>query len=106
MSVINLKNDQFDNEVLESKIPVIVDFYADWCGPCKAMAPIFDDVSEQLKDQIKFVKVNVDECQAVAQDYGVMSIPTLIIFKNGKIAKSLTGLQDKESIVNELKAVL
>ena len=103
MGVINLKDSDFDDEVIKSKMPVIVDFFADWCGPCKSMAPIFDELSDKFENKIKFFKVNVDESQEIAQQYGVMSIPTLIIFKKGQVIKSLVGLQDSESITALLK---
>lgn len=105
MSVINIKEGEFEKEVLKSDKPVIVDFYADWCGPCKAMAPIFDAVSEKLNDKVRFAKLNVDENQVIAMQYGVMSIPTLIIFKDGKVAETLMGLQDEDSLIEKLNSL-
>ena len=101
MSVIKITNDNFEKEVLNSQNPVIVDFYADWCTPCKMMSPIIDNIAEE-KSNIKVGKVNVDEVQELAEDYNIVSIPTIIIFKNGEINKTFTGVTSKESILNEL----
>ena len=101
MSVLKLSNDNYSKEVLEYKEKVIlVDFYADWCGPCKMMAPIVEEISEELKDKVKVCKVNVDENQNLAAQYGIMSIPTLIFVKNGKLEKTLVGLRDKQELVS------
>ena len=91
VKIIN-STDEFEKEVLKSDMPVLVDFYADWCAPCKMVAPIFDKFSTgDYKDKIKFVKVNVDVVQELAVRYNVMSIPTIIIFKDGKIADQKIG---------------
>ncbi|MFW5884706.1 MAG: thioredoxin [Patescibacteria group bacterium] len=100
---IEFKDDNFQQEVLESDKPVLVDFWAPWCGPCQMMSPIIDDVSEQVSENAKVGKLNVDENPQTAQKYGVMSIPTLIIFKDGKILKQMTGVQSKETLTEELK---
>ena len=88
MSVIVLNNDNFDSEVLKSDKPVLVDFWASWCGPCRMVSPIVDEIAEE-NDDIKVCKVNVDENQELAAKYSVMSIPTLIVFKDGKIANQM-----------------
>jgi thioredoxin 1 len=94
----------FDEEVLkENDKPVLVDFWAPWCGPCQMMGPILDEVSEDVKDFAKVGKVNVDENPDTAGKYEVMSIPTLIIFKEGKPVKTMTGVQSKEALAEELK---
>ena len=87
----------FQQEVEESKDLVLVDFFAEWCGPCKVMGPIIEELAEEYKDKegVKIGKVNIDENQAIAQKFNVMSIPTLILFKDGKPAETLVGLQDK-----------
>lgn len=100
---IEFKDDNFQQEVLESDKPVLVDFWAPWCGPCQMMSPIIDDVSEQVSENAKVGKLNVDENPQTAQKYGVMSIPTLIIFKDGEILKQMTGVQSKEALLEELK---
>ncbi|HED38651.1 MAG TPA: thioredoxin [Ignavibacteria bacterium] len=90
----------FQQEVEESKGVVLVDFFAEWCGPCKVMWPIIEELAEEYKDKeaVKIGKLNIDESQAIAQKFNVMSIPTLILFKDGKLAETLVGMQDKESL--------
>ena len=83
MSVLKINEGNFEEEVLKSEKMVLVDFYADWCGPCRMMSPIIDEIAEELQDSVKVGKVNVDENQELAIKYDVMSIPTIIIFKNG-----------------------
>ena len=85
---------------INSEKPVLVDFFADWCGPCKMMAPIVEELATELDGKVKVGKINVDENSDIAVEYNVMSIPTLIIFKNGKEEKRLVGLRDKEELLN------
>lgn len=106
MEVIKLNNDNFKSEVLESDKVVLVDFYADWCGPCKMMSPIIDKVAEEMGDKIKVCKLNVDEAQDWAIEYGVMSIPTLIIFNGGAVAETVVGLRDKHEVIDIINSVL
>ena len=101
MSVLKLTGENFEQEVLKTEKTVIVDFYADWCGPCKMMSPIIDQIAEEKTD-IKVGKINVDDNQDLAMEYGVMSIPTILIIKNGQVQKSFVGVQDKSKILNEL----
>lgn len=100
---LELSSENFKEEVLNSEKPVLVDFYADWCGPCKMMAPIVEELARELDGKAKVGKINVDENSDIAVEYNVMSIPTLIIFKNGKEEKRLVGLRDKEELLNLLK---
>lgn len=93
--------DNFKKEVLEEEKTVVLDFYADWCGPCKMQSPILDELSNGEKN-IKVVKVNVDEEPDLAEQYNIMSIPTILIFKQGKITKQFVGLTSKEKLVKEL----
>ena len=95
----------FEQEVLKSEKPVLVDFWAAWCGPCQMMGPIIDKLAEEMKDKVKIGKLNVDENRETASDYSVMSIPTLIIFKGGKVVKQLVGVQAKESLKEELEKI-
>ena len=90
MAIIKLTKDNFEQEVLKSEKPVLVDFYADWCGPCQMLSPIVDEVAEE-RDDIKVGKINVDEQMELAQKYGVMTIPTLLVIKNGEIANKQIG---------------
>ncbi len=95
----------FEEEVLKSEKPVLVDFWASWCGPCQMMSPVIDEVASEIGDVAKVGKLNVDENAESAQKYGVMSIPTIIMFKDGKNVKQLVGAQAKEVLVEELKNV-
>lgn len=99
-----VNSSSFDAEVLQAKGLVVVDMYADWCGPCKMMAPIIDTLSEDYED-VKFCKLNVDESDDIAAKYGVMSIPTFLFIKDGQLAKTLVGAKDAESFENEIEAL-
>lgn len=96
-------DDNFEGEVLKSDKPVLIDFWAPWCGPCKAIGPIVEELAEQLKDSVKIMKLNVDESQKTAIKYGVRSIPTLILFKDGKVLDTLIGLVPKERLESFVK---
>ena len=91
-------DDNFEGEVLKSEKPVLIDFWAPWCGPCKAIGPIVEELALQLKDSVKMMKLNVDESQKTAVNYGVRSIPTLILFKDGKVLDTLVGLVPKDKL--------
>ena len=99
---LKLSSENFEKEVLNSEKPVLVDFYADWCGPCNAMAPIVEELATELNEKAKVGKINVDENSDIAVEYNVMSIPTFIIFKNGKEEKRLVGVRDKEELLKSL----
>lgn len=94
-----LNGDNFEEEVLNSKEPVLVDFYADWCGPCKMMAPVVEELANELQGKGKAGKINVDQNQDLAMKYNVMSIPTLIIFKEGKEVSRFVGVTDKKELL-------
>lgn len=98
MSVINLNEANFETEVLKSDKPVLVDFFAVWCGPCKMISPIIDEIAEERQD-IKVCKVNVDEAPVLAERFSVSSIPTIAVFKNGTLAKIETGARPKPAIL-------
>ncbi len=92
----------FEEEVLKSETPVLVDFWAEWCGPCHAVAPVLDKIVEERGDGLKLVKVNIDEEQALSQRYGVMSIPTMILFRDGAPAAAAVGAQPKSALERTL----
>ena len=102
MEILKVNSENFEEEVLNSKNTVLVDFYADWCGPCKIISPVIDQIAEENQD-IKVVKVNVDNAQDLAMKYQVMSIPTLVVIKEGKEINRSVGLRDKAEIVNMIK---
>jgi thioredoxin 1 len=95
----------FEDEVLKSEKPVIVDFWAEWCGPCHAVAPVLDRIVEERPDQLKLVKVNIDEEQGLAQRFGIASIPTMVLFRDGEPAAAAIGAQPKGSLERSLGLV-
>lgn len=98
----HINNNEFEKEVIENKKVVLVDFYADWCGPCKMVAPVLEKIGKE-NSNIEIVKVNVDENQELAMKYSVMSIPTLVIFKEGKVVDGMIGFSEEETILNLIK---
>jgi len=96
--VIILTKENFEHEVLKSKVPVLVDFWATWCGPCQRVHPILEALSEEIEGKAKVCKLDVDEEYEIADDFGIMSIPTIIIFKDGKVLQSMIGVQSKETL--------
>ena len=101
--MVNVFNEEnFENEVINSDKTTIVDFYADWCGPCKMMSPVVDKIAEEMEGIVKVGKINVDENQELAIKYGIMSIPTIMILKNGEVEKTFVGVTDKEEIKQAL----
>ena len=104
MAITLINKDNFQTEVLEDKITVFVDFYADWCSPCRVTSPIIDELSKQFTN-IKFLKVDVDKNPELAQQYSIFSIPTFMIFKDGKPVSQFVGAMGKEGFLNEIKKV-
>lgn len=102
---MDVTDQSFEQEVLQSTKPVLVDFWAVWCGPCQVQGPIVEEVAKAMGERAKVVKFNVDENPLYAQRYGIMSIPTLMIFKNGTVAKQFIGVTSKEALVAELNAL-
>ena len=101
MALNKVNNETFKQQVLENEKVVLVDFYADWCGPCKMLAPIVEQIAAE-NEQVAVFKLNVDEAPELAMQFGVMSIPTLIVFKGGKVANKTVGVQSKQTILNML----
>ena len=103
MAEILLNAENFDKEVLHSELPVLVDFFATWCGPCRMLAPIIEELAEEQEGKVKVCKLNVDDASGIAARYGISSIPTLILFRNGEIAASSLGFKPKAEIEELLK---
>lgn len=99
MSVIELNKDNFEKEVMEAEVPVLIDFWANWCGPCRMMSPVIDKIAEEMGDKVKVCKVNVDENYELAEKYEIMTIPAFIIVKNGAETGRTIGVQPKEDIL-------
>ena len=104
MAVANVVDKDFEAEVLKAELPVLVDFWAEWCGPCKMISPIVDEISQELEGKLKVVKINVDEAQELAGKYQVMSIPTLLLFKGGEIAEQIVGAMSKDQLLEKINA--
>ncbi len=102
-NALNLTDKNFENEVIKSTVPVLVDFWAEWCGPCKMMSPIVDEIANDLKGQLKVGKVNVDEDQDLAGKFSIMSIPTFLIFKNGQPVEHIVGAMSKDQLLAKIK---
>ena len=100
MSVKSIKEDAFEEEVVKSDLPVLIDFWAEWCGPCKEVSPILEEISTEMSDSIKIVKVNIDENPNIPSQYGVQSIPTLIIFKKGEVVATKIGMSSKNELLS------
>ena len=101
MALSKLTRDNFETEVLNSTLPVLIDFYADWCGPCRMLGPVIDEIAEEATD-FKVGKVNIDEQPELATKYQVMSVPTLVVIKNGEVANRVTGVTPKQKILDML----
>lgn len=101
MSMIHLTKENFDQEVLQAKEPVLIDFFANWCGPCKMVAPIIEEIAAETTDK-KICKVNIDEQPALAEQFGVMSIPTLVVVKEGRVVNKSVGAKSKKAILEFL----
>ena len=103
-NVSSIGSSDFEREVLQSDKLVIVDFWAEWCGPCKMIAPLLDEVAKELPDKVKIVKVNVDHEQQLAQQYGIYNIPTLLFFKGGTVREQVVGTTAKKILVEKINA--
>ena len=105
-NIIEVNDDNFEEVVIKSEIPVMVDFWAPWCGPCKAIAPTVVELEKSFGEKMKFVKVNVDENPITPSKYGIQAIPTLIFFKAGEVNDQITGMVAKEKIEDSVKALI
>lgn len=97
-NIVSLTQQNFASEVLQSPIPVLVDFWAEWCGPCKMIAPVLDELADEYEGKVKIGKVNIDEQQGVAAEYGIRAIPTLLLFDKGQVADQIVGLRSKRDL--------
>ncbi len=102
-TVQNVTDQDFQREVLDSAVPVLVDFWAPWCAPCRALAPIVEEIAQEFKDTVKVVKLNVDDNPETAIRYGIRGIPTLLLFVNGKVVEQFVGLTTKDRIVQAIQ---
>lgn len=104
--ILEIEDDAFEKEVLQSTLPVLVDFWAPWCGPCRAITPTIEELEKSYNGKIKFVKVNVDENPISPSKYGIQAIPTLIFFKDGEISEQITGMVAKAKLEETIKTLL
>ena len=105
-NLLELTNETFDEEVGSSELPLIVDFWAEWCGPCRMVAPVLEQIASENEGKVRLAKLNVDDAPAVAQRYGIMSIPTLMVFKDGQAKKRIVGAKRKGQLLEDLAEFL
>ena len=105
-NIVTLTQENFQKEVLQSSTPTLVDFWAEWCGPCKMLAPILDELASEYDGRVRIGKVNIDEHQGLAAQYGIRSIPTLLLFKTGEVADQVIGLRSKKDLKASFDRVL
>ena len=104
MTIVNINEDNFEKEVVKSSLPCIVDFWAEWCGPCKNLTPILEEISDELKGKVKIGKINIDDNQELAAQFSIRSIPTIILFKEGNSIDTKVGLPPKKDLLDWIKA--
>lgn len=103
MATVKIDNSNFQSDVLQADVPVVVDFWAEWCGPCKMIAPSLDEIAAEMAGQVKIAKLNIDENPELAAQFGVRSIPTLLMFKNGEVAANMVGAAPKSRLAEWIK---
>ena len=106
MTVVPVSDKNFEAEVLKSDLPVLVDFWAEWCGPCRMISPIVEEIANDLKGKLKVAKINVDDSQELAAQFNIMSIPTLLIFKNGQSVEQMVGAMSKDNLLAKINPQL
>ena len=106
MGAVHVSDENFKKEILESQTPCLVDFWAEWCGPCRRVAPVVEEIADEFQGRIKVAKLNVDEGSRTASNYGVMSIPTLMFFKGGKVIEQIVGAVGKEELREKMEELL
>lgn len=102
-NVAEISENTFEQDVVNSSIPVVVDFWATWCGPCRKLSPVIDEIAQSYIDKVKFVKVNIEECHEVAKKYSISGIPSLLVFSNGEVVERMTGLMPKSTIISNIE---
>lgn len=105
-NIVQVQGNNWQSEVLDSKVPVLVDFWAEWCGPCRTLAPILDELSGEVAGKMRIAKVNVDENQQLAGEFGIRSIPTLLVIKDGAVQEQMIGVMNKAALKEKLSAYL
>jgi thioredoxin 1 len=106
VSSVTITNDNFETEVLQSSVPVLIDFWAPWCGPCKMLIPVIDQIAEEYSGRLKIVKINIDDNAALAEKHGISSIPTLVVYNNGEVTAQKTGAAPKHDIETLFKNLI
>jgi thioredoxin 1 len=104
-NIVTLTEANFSDEVLKSSLPILVDFWAEWCGPCKMIAPVLDELAEEYDGRVRIGKVNIDEEQSLASEYGVRAIPTLLLFNDGEVAEQIVGMKSKRDLKSSFDKV-
>ncbi len=102
-NVIEINDEQFEQEVINSPIPVLVDFWATWCGPCRKLGPVIEEIAQDYDGKVKFAKINVENCLKTAKEYAISGLPSLLVFKQGEAVERMTGLMPKSTIISNLE---